>query len=187
MQGFLFNHRGARVSHLTYRQGEPVQEEVTRELSSPAYSTLTIKKGDQHMARAALIRRSGIMALMFTVASLFLVLSPATTWAEKEPHGPCAADVEKFCKDVKPGEGRILNCLKEHEKDLSPACKEKDSEMKQMLGDFRKACEGDVQKLCKDVQPGEGRIIKCLKEHEKELSPNCSATMEKGKEMRKGK
>ena len=35
---------------------------------------------------------------------------------------PCAADVQKFCNDVKKGEGRVINCLKSHQPDLSPAC-----------------------------------------------------------------
>jgi hypothetical protein len=139
------------------------------------------------MARSAFVRGFGIRASMSIVGALFLTLSAASARAEKGPHGPCADDVAKYCKDVQPGEGRIIKCLKEHEKDLSPACKEKGAEMKQRMDDSRKACEGDVNKLCKGVQPGEGRIIKCLKEHEKELSPDCSAAMEKGKEMHRGK
>ena len=34
----------------------------------------------------------------------------------------CGDDVKKFCADVKAGEGRILQCLKEHRKDLSQGC-----------------------------------------------------------------
>jgi hypothetical protein len=37
--------------------------------------------------------------------------------------GPCASDIEKFCHDVKPGKGRYRACLKEHENELSEACK----------------------------------------------------------------
>jgi len=139
------------------------------------------------MARSIVVPRSGIKVFMGIVAAFLLTLPAATTWAEKEHHGPCAADVEKYCKDVQPGEGRIVKCLKEHEKDLSPACREKGAEMKNRMGDFREACAGDVQKLCKDAQPGEGRIVNCLKEHEKELSPDCNATLEKGKGMHRGK
>jgi len=34
----------------------------------------------------------------------------------------CKPDAEKFCKGIRPGEGRILSCLKGRESDLSPAC-----------------------------------------------------------------
>jgi hypothetical protein len=34
----------------------------------------------------------------------------------------CKADAEKFCKGIKPAEGRVLTCLKGRESDLSPAC-----------------------------------------------------------------
>lgn len=37
--------------------------------------------------------------------------------------GACAADIENSCAHVKPGEGRILACLKQHESTLSDECK----------------------------------------------------------------
>ena len=36
-----------------------------------------------------------------------------------------------------------------------------------------KACAQDYQQLCKSVQPGGGRVIACLKQHEAELSAPC--------------
>jgi hypothetical protein len=35
----------------------------------------------------------------------------------------CKADYKKLCKQVKAGEGRIINCLKENEANLSDSCK----------------------------------------------------------------
>lgn len=35
----------------------------------------------------------------------------------------CKGDVQKFCTDVQPGGGRVINCLKEHAAELSPGCK----------------------------------------------------------------
>ncbi len=34
----------------------------------------------------------------------------------------CAADVKKFCAQVKPGGGRILECLEDHSKEVSDEC-----------------------------------------------------------------
>jgi len=36
----------------------------------------------------------------------------------------CETDAKTLCKDTRPGGGRILQCLKQHEGELSPACKE---------------------------------------------------------------
>jgi len=34
----------------------------------------------------------------------------------------CADDVKKLCAGVKAGEGRIMQCLRTHSQELSPAC-----------------------------------------------------------------
>ena len=34
----------------------------------------------------------------------------------------CTADAKKFCAQVKPGGGRILQCLEEHAKEVSSEC-----------------------------------------------------------------
>ena len=43
-------------------------------------------------------------------------------------------------------------------------------------------CRDDAARLCKDVQPGEGRVARCLKEHANELSPACKENIGKMKE-----
>ncbi len=97
---------------------------------------------------------------------------------------PCADDISKFCKDVKLGGGRIANCLKEHKKDLSPACKNKSEEMMSKAKEMHNACANDIDKFCKDVQLGKGSIGKCLSEHETELSPECKEAFGKVKHKR---
>lgn len=64
-----------------------------------------------------------LIAVFALSAGLGLAFSlPAS--AEKGK-GPCAEDAAKFCKDVKLGEGRVRACLKEHEKDLSVSCRDR--------------------------------------------------------------
>jgi len=123
--------------------------------------------------------RREIISLFVIICALWAGMALAAGPASG--NGPCADDAAKLCKDVQPGGGRMAKCLKEHEKDLSPACKDRIAEMKQRGNEFRAACEDEVLKLCKDVKPGGGRIINCLKEHENELSPECKGKVESRK------
>jgi len=65
--------------------------------------------------------------LAVIVAVPFMMWGAGLVYAgegQSKGNNPCAADVQKFCKDVKKGEGRVINCLKSHQPDLSPACSE---------------------------------------------------------------
>lgn len=112
---------------------------------------------------------------------LLLVLISHLAFSTDVLRGPCKSDVMRFCKDVKPGSGRVLRCLRRNTDRLSSDCKahreSKSAEIRQRM----LACQLDVEKLCKDLKPGRGRIHKCLKRHEDELSPACLSEVEKVK------
>ena len=120
--------------------------------------------------------------MQIVVLSLVLlsVSGGQRTYAAEEEL-PCADEIAKYCKEVKPGGGRILNCLNEHPRDLSVSCKKKLEETKERLMKAQQACAGDMEKFCKDVQPGGGRILKCLRERSQELSSACRQEIEKTK------
>lgn len=114
------------------------------------------------------------------LAGLFC-LSLAVVASAEEGGKPCADDAAKLCKDVQPGKGRVAKCLKEHKDELSPACKENIAKMREKAGAMKDACKEDANKLCKDIRPGGGKIMQCLKQHEGELSPACKEKMERPK------
>ncbi|MBN1531852.1 MAG: hypothetical protein JXA20_04255 [Spirochaetes bacterium] len=114
-------------------------------------------------------------ALMVVTA----VFAMSVLTQEAETVRPCKADVDKFCKDIRPGHGRIAKCLKSHEAELSEACKAHFAEMREKGKGFMAACREDHRKYCKGVRPGQGRIINCLKSHEGELSEACRAQLSK--------
>ena len=118
-------------------------------------------------------------SIVLIVAALFLLVPLMAQAEEMHRTGACKADAEKFCKDVKPGQGRIVRCMQAHENELSPACQDQIAADKEKAQEFRKACSPDAAKFCKDIKPGHGRIISCLKSHEAELSPQCDAYFRK--------
>ncbi len=120
--------------------------------------------------------RTGINYFLFIIAVIYLGSGSAMNVFAQQG-GPCTDDVAKFCKGIRPGGGAVAKCLEENEKDLSPACKEQISKAKKKIQDFKEACRADVTKFCKDVPPGRGRILQCLKQNEEELSPACKAVM----------
>lgn len=135
------------------------------------------------MSRYLLSRRKGIFII---VSLLHIVLYP-NYHANAQESLICADDIAKYCKEVKLGGGRLLNCLKSHQTELSEPCQKKILELQGIIKDCEQACSGDITQFCKEVQPGGGRIIKCLREHDKEISSSCSAKMEMiGKRFKRG-
>ena len=115
--------------------------------------------------------------MKFAYLALALLALPAFAEEPNDPSHPCFADKKKFCESVKPGGGAIIKCMKEHEAELSAACKAKMAAGKEKMHEGREACHGDVEKHCKDVKPGGGAIILCLKKHEGELSAGCKGSL----------
>jgi hypothetical protein len=122
-----------------------------------------------------------VLVLMFIMGSITAGNNAASA---QEGRGPCREDAARLCKDVQPGGGRIIQCLKQHENELSAACKERIAQAKEKIQEVQQACQGDVDAYCKGVQPGGGRIIQCLKQHEGQLSPGCKEKIAQAKAPR---
>ncbi|MBA4131589.1 MAG: hypothetical protein C0519_09190 [Hyphomicrobium sp.] len=94
----------------------------------------------------------------------------------------CAPDLKSFCSTVTPGEGRLLLCMMAHEDKMSDACFDGmltaaegvDLAVSNVLR-AAAACDGDIEKLCADVDMGEGRIVQCLIDKKAEISTPCRA------------
>jgi hypothetical protein len=95
----------------------------------------------------------------------------------------CSDDIAKFCKNVQADPVATLGCLEEHESELSNACKEYEAKMEGRRGEaredakvkmrFRYDCGADIVKFCKDVNPEQQGLVKCITEHKSDLSPSC--------------
>lgn len=95
----------------------------------------------------------------------------------------CDAEVQRYCPDSLTGEER-RRCAARRLKQLPQACqqivRERIVRWKEADG-YKVACADDVTRHCQAVEPGEGRILQCLQEHEQELSDRCYETLPKGR------
>jgi Golgi apparatus protein 1 len=134
--------------------------------------------------------------LMSIVAAA--VMLPAAPAAAQEPAAAeqgtlldylvasCEGDLEKYCSEVTPGEGRLLYCVAAHEDKLSGQCSyalyEAASllvELADAVADVAIACEADIESLCGSVEAGEGRVLSCLDANKAKVSQPCKDAVTK--------
>jgi len=86
----------------------------------------------------------------------------------------CKTEIETYCEGVTPGEGRVLACLYARKDKLSNACEYAlyDAAV-QLERAVASECAGDVQKHCKSVEAGEGRLLQCLEDNKAEVTDRC--------------
>eukprot|EP00951_Prasinocladus_malaysianus_P013425 scaffold101517_cov39-Prasinocladus_malaysianus.AAC.1 len=99
----------------------------------------------------------------------------------------CEVEIDLHCADAcgsGMGEacgGQVLRCLSDKRDDIKDdTCKnEVDYFIGMEVTDFRndvllaEACRGDVQQFCDGVEPGDGRVLACLRDNQESLSKPC--------------
>ena len=93
----------------------------------------------------------------------------------------CQVELTTFCKDVTPGEGRILACLYAFEDKISPQCEyalyDSVSQLNRTLATISYVageCREDLAAFCADIKPGEGRLVDCLNKNQAKVSSRCN-------------
>ncbi len=87
----------------------------------------------------------------------------------------CSDDAARVCPGVPPGGGRVLDCLRAGWNALSESCQAALWAAQEKRDQFESVCGKDVARRCQGVPPGEGRIVKCLRAQEADVSPPCRA------------
>lgn len=101
---------------------------------------------------------------------LLLLLAPTGAIAQVgAARQACAADIKQLCPEVKPGDGRLKACVKEHFGKLSASCQTA------LISNvtITKSCKADAEQKCSGIQPGGGHIQTCMKDHFTELGEAC--------------
>jgi Cysteine rich repeat len=115
-------------------------------------------------------------------------LLPSTSWAQQNlvesVKEGCKKELESFCKEVTPGEGRVLACLYAYEDKLSGRCEyalyDASVQLERVVAALTyvaNECKDELKKHCASVEAGEGRLAACLKKNEKDVSQRCKEAM----------
>lgn len=94
----------------------------------------------------------------------------------------CDAEVQQYCPDALTEEQR-QQCVAQRMKQLPLPCQQI---VRQRMVRWREAegykafCAEDVRRVCRGVEPGDGRVLICLQEHAQELSERCYQSLPKG-------
>ncbi len=96
----------------------------------------------------------------------------------------CKTELEKYCAQVTPGQGRVLACLYSYQDKLSGQCEYALYDAAVRLERFvaaltyvAKECDDDIDKHCGNVQIGQGRVLQCLKDKGTQVSNTCRRAM----------
>ena len=89
-----------------------------------------------------------MMKTIVAIGTVILLSAPVAI-AKDWSIGACAADIKARCADVKPGGGRIKDCVKTYAAEFSEACKARLAR----VAEINKACTTDVKESC----PGKDR------------------------------
>ena len=94
-------------------------------------------------------------------------------------HG-CDEDIKQHCDGLGDNTDKVFMCLAAYEDHLSAKCKQGilEAALSLKMGaaalDYSiSACEADADNYCLDVQPGEGRLVSCIKANESKVSMEC--------------
>jgi hypothetical protein len=125
--------------------------------------------------------------ILLAVVAMFFV-SVSSAWAAEDVIETVAKGCEKeltsYCKDVTPGEGRILACLYAHSDKLTGQCEYALYDAAVQLERFVAAlsyianeCDADLEKFCAEVAVGEGRLLNCLDKNAEKISARCTQAL----------
>ena len=110
-------------------------------------------------------------------------LSAQETLIETVANG-CKTEIETYCKEVTPGEGRMLACLYAYQDKLSGKCEyalyDASARLERAVAALTyvvKECEADLAANCAGVKAGEGRLLECLEKSEAKVSQRCKGAI----------
>ena len=98
-----------------------------------------------------------MMKSIMAIATVVLLAAPVAM-AQQRSARVCVADIKAKCAGVKPGGGRIKDCVKTHVAEFSDPCKARLAR----VAEITKACAADIKENCAGKERGRGSVRTCI-------------------------
>ncbi|MGV2101056.1 MULTISPECIES: cysteine rich repeat-containing protein [unclassified Rhizobium] len=130
------------------------------------------------LKRRLLLAAVACMPMIFaaTVSAQTLSYADAVTKLADD----CGKDIQKLCKGLNLGGGRIADCLQQNADKVSPTCKASLATVFQSITQrehaqtaYRQVCQRDMSKSCSGIK-GDGFVLACLVKKEPRVSKECN-------------
>jgi hypothetical protein len=127
----------------------------------------------------SMFRKLRLLVAMTAVIMISTTAFAADQLTETVKNG-CKAELSTYCKDVTPGDGRVLACLYANSDKLTTKCEYAlfDAAIQLELAITALAyaaheCDDDLETYCSDVPMGQGRLLDCIDRNKKRVSRRC--------------
>lgn len=124
--------------------------------------------------------KATVLGLVLSITLLFAASSMANETLLDSVVEGCMTELETYCKDVTPGQKRVLACLYSHNDKLSGKCEyalyDAAIQLERAIAALSyvvNECAEDLGEFCENVPAGEGRLLECLAENESKVSTRC--------------
>jgi hypothetical protein len=141
-------------------------------------SYILTEKGKEFMKKLYLVFLAVTVLLFTTIPAL-----SGDNLVQTVVNG-CKKELDNYCKDVTPGQGRVLACLYAHSDKLSGQCEyalyDAAAQLERAVAALSyvvNECGDDLKNLCSGVSAGEGRLLKCLEKNDSKVSDRCKQSL----------
>jgi hypothetical protein len=130
-------------------------------------------------------RTSFVFALLFLIGAIGSLSAQTLSYADAidQLAAACRADLQKYCKGVELGGGRLKSCLDAHQNVVSPQCQQTRAAVYTSIArriaaqrDIGDVCSADIARLC-GTSHADAHLVECLVGiTPAAMSPQCNQT-----------
>jgi len=130
------------------------------------------------------MKRALVWTLMMCLSLVFGGCAASKHPLAEQVAKGCEKEITAYCKEVTPGEARVIACLYAHEDKLSGQC---EYALYDAIAQLERAltaltyvaneCRDDLKTYCADIKPGEGRLLACLDKNSAKVNKRCTQAL----------